>query len=284
MASWTKATAAPGLRADLWRAVVRPEPLTETIVREVVAPTGALVGWVEQVWSLAWSRPVPRDLSALIAHPTHHLTVEAGPPDEVRHGHALPAALLHGVVTERFAPDLPAHGWVVGLHLAPGAIYDLTGIAAHRHTGRVALVESLWPGWDFTPVWEAAGPAARAHALTAVAQRRFAEARPSADGLRARAVEHRVRTDATVRTVEQLAASEGISVRTLQRLCRDHLGVTPRWLLRRARVLDAHELFTTTDLGAAEIAQRLGYCDQAHLTRDYTRIAGTPPVRLRRER
>ncbi|CPT98377.1 transcriptional regulator, AraC family [Mycobacteroides abscessus subsp. abscessus] len=34
----------------------------------------------------------------------------------------------------------------------------------------------------------------------------------------------------------------------------------------------------------AEVASRLGWYDQAHLTRDYTKLTGTPPVRLRQER
>lgn len=284
VASWTNTTAAPGLREDLWRAVVRPERLARTIVREVLPPTGPLIGWVEQVWSLAWSQPVPKDLSALISHPTVHLTLEAGPSGEVRHGHPLPAALLHGVVTERFAVDLPPHGWVVGLHLTPGAAFDLTRVPVHRYTASVVLAESVWPGWDFTSVWEAQGPLARAEALREVAADRLAGRVVSEDGRRARAIEQMVRVDSTVRTVAELAARQALSLRTLQRVCRDHLGVTPKWLLRRARVLDAHELLRTTDLDAAQIADRVGYYDQAHLTRDYTRITGVAPVRLRRER
>ena len=105
----------------------------------------------------------------------------------------------------------------------------------------------------------------------------------SVDGERARAVERLVRVDRTLRTVEALAARVGCSPRHLQRLCRDHVGVSPRWLLRRARVLDAHELLSTTDLPLVQVAEQLGWYDQAHLTRDDTAVTGVPPARLRRQ-
>lgn len=268
----------------LWRAVLRPEQLVQDVVRVAYPPAGPLGRWVEQVWSLAWSRRVPPTSSALIPHPTLHLTVEAGTPGEVRHGHAMPAALVHGVSVHRFAPTLPAHGWAVGLHLVPGAAHDLLGRPASALTDRVLRWDEVWSGWDLDAVLRADGPGARAAALEAEASRVVGDRAPSPDGHRARSVERLVRTDRTLRSVEDLAVRVALSPRQLQRLCRTHLGVTPRWLLRRARVLDAHELLTTTGASVAEVAAELGWFDQAHLTRDYTAVAGVPPARLRQQR
>lgn len=267
---------------NLWRAVVRPRAL-DAVRRHVLRPTGSLATWVDQVWSLAWDVPLPATASAVIPHPAVHLTLEGGPVGEVRHGAALPAALAHGVVRERFGLDLPAGGWVVGLHLAPGAWLDLSGSPALLWTDRVVPWEDAWPGWDLTPVWAADDVESRARALAEVAVATIGDRSPSADGVLARRAEHLARTDPALRTVEALATRLGLSVRHLQRLCGDHLGVSPRWLLRRARVLDAHHLLSTTDLDVADVAHRLGWYDQAHLTRDYTRVTGVPPARLRRE-
>lgn len=285
MPSWTNPTEPrEGLGADPWRAVVRPEGLLPRIDRVVLPGRGPLRDWVERIWSLSWAEPVPADFSGVIAHPTVHLTLEGGPPGEIRHGHRLPAGLLHGVVTERFAVDLPAPGWVVGLHLRPGAIFDLTGTEASTWTGRVVPWDQAWPGWDLTAVWEACDAPARAEAIERAAQEMLGGRRPTADGHRARSVARLVRTDPSIASVADLAARAALSQRSLQRLCRSHLGVSPRWLLRRARVIDAHQLLSETDLDVAEVASRLGWYDQAHLTRDYTKLTGTPPVRLRQER
>lgn len=279
MRSWTNATPP---RREPGRAVLRPAKLAHRVLREAVPTDGPLSVWVRHVWSLAWEIPVPAASTVVIPHPTVHLTLESGPDGEVRHGHRMPAALLHGVPMRRFAPALPVPGWVVGLHLVPGAAFDLIGCPAHSWTGRVVSWPEVWPGWDFEGVDRAGGPRPRAEAMRALAAAVIGERRPSPDGQRARSVERLVRTDRTIGSVEDLAQRMAMPVRRLQRLSRDHLGVSPRWLLRRARVLDAHELLSTTDLDIAEIAHRLGWYDQAHLTRDYTAIAGIPPARLRR--
>jgi AraC-like DNA-binding protein len=264
--------------------VVRPEGLEPRLDRVLLPGRGVLAEWVDHIWSLSWPAPIPGSLSGVISHPAVHLTVENGPPGEVRHGHPLPAALLHGVVTRPFSIDLPGPGWVVGLHLTPGAAFDLTGTPAHVWTGQVSAWANAWPGWDLSSVWEATDVQARAQALETAAQSVIGTRRPSAAGHRARKAERLARTDRTIRSTEELAARIAVSPRSLQRLCREHLGVTPLWLLRRARVLEAHQLLSETDLDVAEIAQLLGWYDQAHLTRDYTKVTGTPPARLRQTR
>jgi AraC-like DNA-binding protein len=80
--------------------------------------------------------------------------------------------------------------------------------------------------------------------------------------------------------VDQLAAATGLTTRSLQRLFADYVGVSPKWVMRRARL---HEAAGRADSGEpvdwAELAADLGYADQAHLTRDFTVTIGVSPVR-----
>ena len=75
-------------------------------------------------------------------------------------------------------------------------------------------------------------------------------------------------------------AASGLSVRRLQRLFADYVGVSPKWVMRRARL---HEAAERADSGEpvdwAALAVDLGYADQAHLTRDFTATIGVPPSR-----
>ena len=86
--------------------------------------------------------------------------------------------------------------------------------------------------------------------------------------------------DPGLRRVGQLSASSGLTVRTLQRLFADYVGVSPKWVMRRARL---HEAAERADSGEpvdwALLAADLGYADQAHLTRDFTVTIGVPPTR-----
>jgi transcriptional regulator GlxA family with amidase domain len=81
--------------------------------------------------------------------------------------------------------------------------------------------------------------------------------------------------DRSVRRVEDLAARAGVSVRTLQRLFSQYAGVSPTWVLRRYRLLEAAELVRHGDAGLqaaggwAGLAAELGYSDQPHLSRDF---------------
>jgi AraC-like DNA-binding protein len=90
----------------------------------------------------------------------------------------------------------------------------------------------------------------------------------------------RITDDPGLRRVDQLSASSGLTARSLQRLFADYVGVSPKWVMRRARL---HEAAERADSGEpvdwALLASDLGYADQAHLTRDFTVTIGIPPSR-----
>ena len=89
----------------------------------------------------------------------------------------------------------------------------------------------------------------------------------------------RITDDPGLRRVDQLSAGSGMTARTLQRLFADYVGVSPKWVMRRARL---HEAAERADSGEpvdwAELAADLGYADQAHLTRDFTVTIGVSPT------
>jgi AraC-like DNA-binding protein len=80
-----------------------------------------------------------------------------------------------------------------------------------------------------------------------------------------------------------LAAAAAMSLRSLQRLFAEYLGIGPKWVIQRFRILDA---VAAAHSGAvadwAALARELGFSDQAHLTRMFTQVVGTPPATYRR--
>jgi AraC-like DNA-binding protein len=95
-------------------------------------------------------------------------------------------------------------------------------------------------------------------------------------------------TDRSVRRVEQLSALAGVTERTLQRMFAEHAGLSPAWVVRRYRLLEAAEqarlhgeLHGDRAAGGpdwADLAADLGYSDQAHLVRDFRAHLGTTPA------
>ncbi|MET9885841.1 AraC family transcriptional regulator [Streptomyces sp. NPDC006430] len=84
-------------------------------------------------------------------------------------------------------------------------------------------------------------------------------------------------------SLEQLAAELGTSPFALLRAFREHYGMPPHTWLTDARVRQARRLL---DAGTppAEVAVAVGFTDQPHLNRHFTRIVGVPPGAYRRER
>jgi AraC-like DNA-binding protein len=84
-------------------------------------------------------------------------------------------------------------------------------------------------------------------------------------------------------TLEQLAADLGTSPFALLRAFRDAYGMPPHAWLTNARVRRARRLL---DLGTApsEVAVAVGFTDQPHLNRHFSRIVGVPPGAYQRER
>ena len=86
--------------------------------------------------------------------------------------------------------------------------------------------------------------------------------------------------DPAVARVDELAARHAMSPRSLQRLFRRYVGVSPKWVLRRYRLHEAAERIAEgRDGDWARTALELGYFDQAHFVRDFTALIGTSPAR-----
>lgn len=84
-------------------------------------------------------------------------------------------------------------------------------------------------------------------------------------------------------TLEQLAADLGTSPFALLRAFRDVYGMPPHAWLTDARVRRARQLL---DMGTApsEVALAVGFTDQPHLNRHFSRMVGVPPGAYQRER
>jgi AraC-like DNA-binding protein len=118
--------------------------------------------------------------------------------------------------------------------------------------------------------------------LVTVVERSLREHRPDVDPAAdlATAAVQRVIEDPGLHRVDTLADRVHLSVRQLQRLFSDHVGISPKRVIRRYRL---REVSQRLDEGAAvnwgRLAAELGYADQAHLTRDFAAVFGEPPTR-----
>ncbi len=82
-------------------------------------------------------------------------------------------------------------------------------------------------------------------------------------------------------TLVELAAIARLSPAYFARLFKHSEGITPHQYILQRRVERAQFLLRHSPLGLAEIAARVGFCDQSHLTRWFKRLTGATPTQFR---
>lgn len=89
------------------------------------------------------------------------------------------------------------------------------------------------------------------------------------------------RTNSTM-PIEEAAERIGLSIRQMERRCKQHFGITPKSVMRRSRFLDlaaAIRGFSTPS--EADLAQ-LRFFDQSHLNREFKRFAQMTPGQFKK--
>jgi transcriptional regulator GlxA family with amidase domain len=81
---------------------------------------------------------------------------------------------------------------------------------------------------------------------------------------------------------EELARLAGMSQRQLQRLFREHLGMTPTHYYLTLRLRRARELLLQTDMSIMHITMACGFQSACHFSKSYRDSFGTAPTRERR--
>lgn len=124
---------------------------------------------------------------------------------------------------------------------------------------------------------------ARVRAADALLGEALRQRPPGAGQLLANRAIEELRVGLQTRTGQGLPRALGVSERSIQRALAATLGRGPKWVARRTRLQALALALATTDEDLAELASRLGYTDQAHLTRDFRAVAGLTPSQHRRE-
>lgn len=237
---------------------------------DLLSPSADLEQYVEHYWIVKWDlRGQDPYVSENLPHPSVHLTVE---PDRT---------VITGVVKQKFTRTLTGHGVVFGIKFYPGAFYPFAQEAVNRFTGRIVPAEHVF-GADAAALADEirslaaedeAGMAARAECFLRM---RLPDRDHNVELIRA--VIERIRNDRSIISVETAAAEFHLTVRMLQRLFSKYVGVSPKWVIRRYRLLEvADQLAEGPPASWPRLAAELGYFDQSHFIKDFKSIVGLSP-------
>ena len=253
------------MRTASTRGILRPHEGSRHFRLTREYPSPELATWVERHWMVEWDLQAPYT-QELLNHPTVNVAVEPG------------FAGVYGIRTERDRKTIDGTGRVVGVKFRPGAFQPFFGRSVHQLTNRVLPVAAV-----FGRAGDELADAVRAEPREpfAVMETFLRERAPAPDAnldVLARIVQTMLEDPAVVR-VDELAARHAMSSRTLQRLFRCYVGVSPKWVLRRYRLHEAAERIAEgRDGDWAATALELGYFDQAHFIRDFKALVGASPA------
>lgn len=180
--------------------------------------------------------------------------------------HAHPAEIHHD-----------GHQAGVQLELTTAGARALFGLPAAALAGELLELEDVAPWLRTLPERLHEAPA---HAWVAVVEHTLAAALVDVPAARAevgRALARLTRGAG----VQEVADEVGYSRRHLAGLVRAECGLAPKQVQRLGRFEASRSLMGRLPL--AEVAYRCGYADQAHLTREWSTLAGCPPTTWLRE-
>jgi len=233
----------------------------------------AVADLVRHVWVPRWQLPPGVVVEqGVLEYPSANLVIEAD------------TAALYGPELGRGHQRLEGEGWAFGALLQPGVARLLVDgpmralIGGSVPLGRLRVTDAASLARDVRTAVAAGDDAAGLDAFESwlLAQRLMVDDE-------ARLVRHVVELaeeDRSILRAEDLARASGLGLRTLQRLVREQLGLTPKWLIRRYRMQEAAAaLASPTPPSLADLAAELGFADQAHLTREFRAVIGETPRR-----
>jgi AraC-like DNA-binding protein len=253
-------------------AIVRPKAGAQAFDVERIPADPAVAEFVDYFWLVRWHVQEPYR-QQVVPQPRVHVVAQDG------------RIMVHGVSREPFFRTLRGDGHALGAAFYAGGFRLLL----QRSVGSIS--GTVHPAQDVLGVDDrAAATRILAEQDSAPMVRTFVDfllttaARPDPTAREVTALVAEAERRADIIRAEQLARDAGMSLRSLQRLFTEYVGVGPKWVIQRFRILDAAAAAHaggSTDWAA--LAAELGFSDQAHLTRAFTRVVGTPPATYARD-
>lgn len=248
-------------------AIVRPAAARTRFEVERIAPAEDLAPFVDYHWVVRWDLDEPH-VQQVIPQPRIHVAAEDG------------RLLVHGVSRDRFERRLTGRAHALGVTFHPTGFRPVLRRSVSTLRGVVMPAAEVLGGDDRAVARAVLGSEDAAEMVTAVEgwlrgldPRRHPVS--EAVGAWVALAEH----DPSITRADVLADRVDVSLRTLQRLFAEHVGIGPKWVLQRFRILEAAAAaHREEDVDWAELAAELGFSDQAHLTRTFTAVVGTPPA------
>lgn len=246
-----------------------------------LAPPPELAPFVQHFWFVLWDlRGAKPSRAETFPHPNCYLVFEHDLEQVVDDPSVLRRAEVSGVTTGKFSRSMEGRGRVFGLKFQPGGLRPFFHTSTSVLTNRIVPASEVF-GSDVLALAKQLRCLDSPEDMTAAAAAYFVQHMPARDSNTelATALVDTILRDPAILSVEALSKYSGQSVRSLQRLFREYVGASPKWVIRRFRLHELLQCFHSgEEVDGAQLALELGYVDQPHLINDFRKLAGVTPT------
>jgi AraC-like DNA-binding protein len=259
----------PDTRAGAPKGLVDPRGAAQRLRLATYPPSPALAPFVEYFWVVQWDmQGRAPETQRVLPYPNAHLVFDEG------------RSAIHGVVRGAFDRTVSGAGRVLGVRFHAGGLRPFIDRPLSEFADRTIPLGAVLKDGAHDAELRVLG-APDDVAMVAVAESLLLRSLPAPDPETALARE--VVAAAAIENgpvnVAELCARAGIGERSLQRLFGNYVGVSPKWVIQRYRLQEAMaHLARPAPPNLAGLVQALGFFDQAHLTRDFTKLVGHSPM------
>lgn len=238
------------------------------------APSSRLADLIEHYWYVSWDlRDSPAQTQETLPHPNVQYVIEPG------------LTAIYGVHTGRFTRVLEGQGRVFGIKFKAGGFSPFYGRPVSELMDRSLEPSTIFAG-DAATIEKSVFASVDIEEMTETAEQLLLAHLPLNDPNVAHvsALVASIIDDRSITSVDELALRAGLGKRSLQRLFGQYVGISPKWVIARYRL---HEAIAQLQAGVpipwAQLAQELGYFDQAHFIRDFRALVGRSPAEYARK-
>lgn len=232
-------------------------------------PSQDLAFFVQRYWIVRWDLPGREThTQETLPFPCVNLVIEKG------------QSAVYGVVQQKFSRLLEGKGGVLGIKFRPGAFYPFIKTSVSKLTDSAIGFRNVF-GLDSNELEKAVLSQTEEAKMVEPVETFLRERLPERDENVAviNEITDRVIADQEITKVDDLMKELTMSKRTLQRLFRRYVGVSPKWVIQRYRLQEAADRLAGGEPADwPELALDLGYFDQAHFIKDFRAIVGMSPA------
>ena len=234
-----------------------------------IAPSDALKPFVENYWIIVWDRgDAPAYTQENLPHPSQHMVIDP-----------LGQSGLFGIQTGKFTYTLENSGRIFGVKFWPGACHTFLNQSASVLTDSFLPIENAFDASTQEleqSLLDQNDPSGMGRLVEGLLQTK--EPILCDKAIEAREFVALIAQTSEIVSLAQLAKSTGKNTRYLQRLFETYIGINPKWVIDRYRMLDAVDALNRGDqISLTSLAHDLGYFDQAHFTKMFSQLTGHPP-------